>query len=396
ETVDDVAAVEATPVIEVAPVIEVPPVVEVEPVVAIVEEPVDAIEAGAPAPAVVEDLPLVEAAPIVATVEQPPVLDAPVDVTVAEVPVIEVRVAEVPVVEVPVAEAPAEAPTPIWSWLEEKAPSLADLLSTRFGSGPPPDETFTPEIETPVLVEAFEETVVVDEVYDADAAVSWNLAATAPSVEDRGALTEQAPEPAEEPAPVEAVAVEPLQAAVEPPTAEEPVAVAETAAWDPISAAAWQSAIAPAPPPVATAVPAPAEPAQAAAPDPEPEPEPSVDEGPATDAPTLDAEVLAMLGMAVHRAGLEALETLDAPKPEPTRAAGNDGPGRRRSRQDRQNRSQRRDTKNGRKARPQEARPAQDEWGIFDPAQCGPDALFDDEEWTDDDDRPSRSRATTY
>jgi hypothetical protein len=121
-----------------------------------------------------------------------------------------------------------------------------------------------------------------------------------------------------------------------------------------------------------------------------------VDEAPAADVPMLDAEVLAMLGMAVHRAGLEALETLDAPDPEPPRAAGTDRPGRRRSRQDRQSRSQRRDTRNGRKARPKEDRPAQDEWGIFDPAQCGPEALFDDEEWTDDDDRPSRSRATTY
>jgi hypothetical protein len=406
------------PLVEAMAVPEVPvppPVADATPVLEAVEETVEAVavvevESVIEVTPIIEDLPVVETASIVATVEPPPAIEAQVDVTVAEVTVaevpvadvliaeiaaVEVRVDEMPVVELPVAEAPAETPTPIWSWLEEKAPSLADLLSTRLGSAPTPEEPFPPAIETPALVEVFEETVLVEEVYDAEAAASWNLAATVPSVEDRSAFAEQA----QEPAPVQAMAVEPMAAAiVEPPSAEEPVAVAETAAWDPISAAAWQSAVAPAPPPAAPAASAPAEPAQAAAPDPDPDPgpEPPVDEAPAADVPMLDAEVLAMLGMAVHRAGLEALETLDAPDPEPPRAAGNARPGRRRARQDRQSRSQRRDTRNGRKARPKEDRPAQDEWGIFDPAQCGPEALFDDEEWTDDDDRPSRSRATTY
>ena len=125
-------------------------------------------------------------------------------------------------------------------------------------------------------------------------------------------------------------------------------------------------------------------PVEAAAPDP--------------DVPLLDPEVLAILGMAAHRAGLDAMETLDA-LPPPPRAAATEGPSRKKSRQDRssQARPPRRDAKAGRKERRKEERPAQDEWGMFDPSQCGPAALFDDEEWADDDDdRPARPRASTY
>ena len=112
-------------------------------------------------------------------------------------------------------------------------------------------------------------------------------------------------------------------------------------------------------------------------------------------------EVLAILGLAAHRAGLDALETLDAPPP--TARAASDGTSRKKSRQDRssQTRQQRREAKPVRAPKRKEERPAQDEWGMFDPAQCGSAALFDDEEWAIDDDddsdgRPSRPRPSTY
>ena len=305
---------------------------------------------------------------------------------------------EAPVVEAPAVEAPvAELPTLAWSWLEEKALPLADLFSRKFGGAPAPLEVFTPVVEAPAVVEApvveapavveaVEETPWVEEIYDPVASASWNMAATIPAVEDRTASAEAAPAPA----PVEA-------AAIEPPPAVEPVVATESATWDPVSAAAWQSAVSPAP-----AVPPAPEPVQAATPQPEPEPEaePVVAAMPEPDGPLLDPEVLAILGLAAHRAGLDALETLDAPPP-PARAAASDGTSRKKSRQDRssQTRQQRREAKPSRAPKQKEERPAQDEWGMFDPAQCGSAALFDDEEWAiddDDDGRPSRPRASTY
>jgi hypothetical protein len=284
-----------------------------------------------------------------------------------------------PIVEAPIVEAPvADTPTLAWSWLEEKALPLADLLSRKFGTLRTPAEIFTPVIEAPPVMAAVEETPLVEEVFDPVASASWNLAATAPAAEEPDTSTDSTFEPA----PVAA-------AAVEPPPAAEPVLVTEAAGWDPVSAAAWQAAVSP-----AAAVPPASEPVQAVAP--LPEPNSVVEPEPEPDVPLLDPEVLAILGMAAHRAGLDAMETLDAPPPP--RAAASDSPFRKKARQERsgQNRHQRRDPKPVRKQRKKEERPAQDEWGMFDPAQCGPEALFTDEEWADDDDRPSRPRATTY
>ena len=72
--------------------------------------------------------------------------------------------------------------------------------------------------------------------------------------------------------------------------------------------------------------------------------------------------------------------------PPPARAAASDGTSRKKSRQDRssQTRQQRREAKPVRAPKRKEERPAQDEWGMFDPAQCGSAALFDDEEWAID------------
>jgi hypothetical protein len=130
-----------------------------------------------------------------------------------------------------------------------------------------------------------------------------------------------------------------------------------------------------------------------------PEPDPVVVPPPEPDVPLLDPEVLAILGLAAHRAGLDALESLE--ELPPARPAADDGPIRKKPRPERerttQTRLQRREAKASRKKLPKQERPAQDEWGVFDPAQCGPAALFDDEEWDEDnDDRPSRSRASTH
>lgn len=96
-------------------------------------------------------------------------------------------------------------------------------------------------------------------------------------------------------------------------------------------------------------------------------------------APFLDPEVLAMFGVAAHRAGLDALESLARPRtverdqavpalpipgPErPPRVA--------------------RESKAERRSRRKAPRPAQDEWGMYDPNQCGPAALFDEDAWNE-------------
>ena len=96
-------------------------------------------------------------------------------------------------------------------------------------------------------------------------------------------------------------------------------------------------------------------------------------------APFLDPDVLAMFGAAAHRAGLDALESLSRPRPvegdraipmspipgpeRPPRAA--------------------RESKAERRSRRKAPRPAQDEWGMYDPNQCGPAALFDEDSWNE-------------
>ena len=96
-------------------------------------------------------------------------------------------------------------------------------------------------------------------------------------------------------------------------------------------------------------------------------------------APFLDPDVLAMFGAAVHRAGLDALESLSRPKPvERDRAipmAPIPGP-------ERPPRIAR-ESKAERRSRRTPPRPAQDEWGMYDPNQCGPAALFDEDSWNE-------------
>src|SRR4030095_12853342 len=95
--------------------------------------------------------------------------------------------------------------------------------------------------------------------------------------------------------------------------------------------------------------------------------------------PTLDLEALEFIGAAAHKASLHAFETLanpavqgappDEPADEMGAAPATSRPGERSVKPERKRRQ---------KAAP---RPAQDEWGMYDPAQAGPAALIDDEEW---------------
>lgn len=107
-------------------------------------------------------------------------------------------------------------------------------------------------------------------------------------------------------------------------------------------------------------------------------------------APFLDPEVLAMFGAAAHRAGLDALESLS----RTTRTAGDKavpalpvpGPAPERSpRVLRESKAERRSRRKGPK-------PVQDEWGMYDPNQCGPAALFDEDAWNEveADEKPAR------
>ena len=107
----------------------------------------------------------------------------------------------------------------------------------------------------------------------------------------------------------------------------------------------------------------------------------------------LDPDALASIGMAAHRAGLEALESLADPRSKSKESAilgqaKSDGRAARATRP----------SKAEPKAQRKQPRPAQDEWGMFDPTQCGPDALFDEDEWTDEDEDEKRPipRARAY
>jgi hypothetical protein len=95
-------------------------------------------------------------------------------------------------------------------------------------------------------------------------------------------------------------------------------------------------------------------------------------------APFLDPEVLAMFGAAAHRAGLDALESLSRPKPVERDHAIPILPilGPERPRVARESKPERR-------SRRKPPRPAQDEWGMYDPNQCGPAALFDEDTWNE-------------
>lgn len=111
-------------------------------------------------------------------------------------------------------------------------------------------------------------------------------------------------------------------------------------------------------------------------------------------APFLDPDVLAIFGAAVHRAGLDALESLSRPKPvERDRAIpipptpGSERP----PRVARESKAERRPLR-------EPSRPAQDEWGMYDPNQCGPAALFDEDAWNEvdaDEKTPARRPRAT-
>lgn len=125
-------------------------------------------------------------------------------------------------------------------------------------------------------------------------------------------------------------------------------------------------------------------------PEPEPEPEPELP-------PTLDLEALEFIGAAAHKASLHALETLARPAAQ---AAPSDEPADEVEIAPAIRRTRERIVKPERRRRQKAAaKPAQDEWGMYDPAQAGPAALIDDEDWEEEPEplrQPSRSRATVY
>jgi hypothetical protein len=125
--------------------------------------------------------------------------------------------------------------------------------------------------------------------------------------------------------------------------------------------------------------------AQAAArmepvPEPEPEPPPLL----------LDLESLELIGAAAHRAGLDAFGS--AGEPAVVAAPVEEVEQKEEPRSVRRMRE--RPPRTGRKPKKKAPRPAQDEWGMYDPAQCGPAALFgdeDDDDWEEDPEpRPPR------
>ena len=101
----------------------------------------------------------------------------------------------------------------------------------------------------------------------------------------------------------------------------------------------------------------------------------------------LGDEFLALIGNAARQASLDAFDALDeAAGPAPAQAL--------ETRQRPSGPRVGRHAPSHRQPRRKKPRPAQDEWGIFDPSQCGPDALFDEEAWDEepDDRRPSPRR----
>jgi hypothetical protein len=112
--------------------------------------------------------------------------------------------------------------------------------------------------------------------------------------------------------------------------------------------------------------------------------EPVLDEWGGQTGPMLGEEFLALIGNAAHQASLDAFDALDegaTREPAPERR---ERPGPRPS--TRGNRPA-----PSRQKRRKKPRPAQDEWGMFDPSQAGADALFDEDDWEEepDDRRPS-------
>jgi len=220
---------------------------------------------------------------------------------------------------------------------------------------------------------------VIHEVFNPDAAASWNAAATFRVVPGEK-------EPSAEPVLIE-VAVAPS------PVETRPVLVSGgSEVFDPVRAAAWRSVMAGH---VSDAhsrdaetnpVPVTAEPNTPPAPDEwGEETEPSLDEWGGRTGPVLGEEFLALIGNAAHQASLDAFDALDQ-----TSTSGSAPEPRERPRPRSSARSNR--PAPSRKERRRKPRPAQDEWGMFDPSQCGPDALFDDEDaWDEepDDRRPS-------
>jgi hypothetical protein len=113
--------------------------------------------------------------------------------------------------------------------------------------------------------------------------------------------------------------------------------------------------------------------AQAAARLPEPIPEPEPEPPPPL---LLDLESLELIGAAAHQAGLDAFGS--AGEPAVVADPAEEAEQKEESRAVRRVRE--RPPRTARKPKKTAPRPAQDEWGMYDPAQCGPAALFGDED----------------
>jgi hypothetical protein len=226
---------------------------------------------------------------------------------------------------------------------------------------------------------------VIHEVFNPESAASWNTAiasGAAPAEQDES--------------PAEPVTLGEVTAAPAPAESGSPVESGVIEVHDPVRAAAWRAVMAghvsdvPSRAVVTVTAPVPVVPE----PD-EPDTPPAVDEWGGQTEPVLDEwggqtgpmlgeEFLALIGNAAHQASLDAFDALDegaTREPAPERR---ERPGPRPS--TRGNRPA-----PSRQKRRKKPRPAQDEWGMFDPAQAGADALFDEDDWEEepDDRRPS-------
>ena len=220
-------------------------------------------------------------------------------------------------------------------------------------------------------------------MFNADAAASWNAVTAfgaAPAEEEEsptGPVTIEEVAAAHAPLVNDSTAVN-----GSPGVSGSPEVSGVIEVHDPVRAAAWRSAmaghVADVPSHAAVAVPAPL------AMDPEPDTPPAVDEWGGRTGPVLGEEFLALIGNAARKASLDVFDALDQAS-TPERAT--------EERERPRVRSSARGNRPApsRKERRKKPQPAQDEWGMFDPAQCGPDALFDEEAWEDEPDgrRPS-------
>jgi hypothetical protein len=293
--------------------------------------------------------------------------------------------ADVPMAETPTAGTPAIAraetasTSPAWSWMESEASTpLADILAavakTSKRIEPAAEESVVEKpVAHPVAIpEAPAAEVIaapaVPEVFNPDAAASWNAATAfgaAPAEED-------------EPVTIEEVAASPAPTVV----SGSPVVNDAFEVHDPVRAAAWRMAmaghVADVPGPTALVMPA------TVAVDPEPDTSPAVDEWGGQMGPVLGEEFLALIGNAARQASLDAFDALD-------QTSTSEPPSDQRERPRVRSAARGNRPAPSRKERRKKPRPAQDEWGMFDPAQAGADALFDEDAWDDEPDgrRPS-------